>query len=79
MRVAIRKWGNSLALRIPRGLAADTRLESGSEVELAIERGRLVVTPVPSERSLVELLSAVTDENTHGEVQTGGRVGHEVW
>lgn len=79
MRAAVRKWGNSLALRIPKALAADARLESGTEVEVAVEDGRLVVTPIAPGPSLDDLLAAVTEENTHGEVDTGVPIGREVW
>ncbi|MFN2399008.1 MAG: AbrB/MazE/SpoVT family DNA-binding domain-containing protein [Gemmatimonadaceae bacterium] len=79
MRVAVRKWGNSLALRIPKSLAEDSRLGSGSEVELTVEDGRLVVTTVPPAVRLDELLAAVTDENRHSEVPTGQPVGREAW
>jgi antitoxin MazE len=79
MRVAIRKWGNSLALRIPRALAADTHLASGSQVDVAVEDGRLIVAPVSAGLSLDALLSAVTPDNLHGEISTGRPVGREVW
>ena len=79
MRVAIRKWGNSLALRIPRTLAADTHLTSGSQVDVALEDGRLIVAPVTAGMTLDALLAAVTPDNLHGEVSTGRRVGREAW
>lgn len=79
MRVAVRKWGNSLALRIPKSLAEDSRIASGSEVELTLEDGRLVVTTVLPTVTLDALLAAVTDENRHGEVPTGQPLGHEAW
>lgn len=79
MRVAVRKWGNSLALRIPKSLAEDSRIGSGSEVELTVEDGRLIVTTVPPTVRLDALLAAVTDENRHAEVPTGQPVGHEEW
>ena len=79
MRVAIRKWGNSLAVRIPRAFAADARLVSGSEVDVAVEDGRLVIVPVHAGLTLDALLAGVTPANLHGEVQTGRAVGREVW
>ena len=79
MRVAIRKWGNSLALRIPRMLAADTHLTSGSQVDVAVEDGRLIVAPVTAGMTLDALLAAVTPENLHGEISTGRPVGGEAW
>lgn len=44
MRVRIRKWGNSLALRIPKPLAAETRLGPGAAVELTVRDGQLVAS-----------------------------------
>ena len=79
MRAAVRQWGNSLALRIPKALAERSRLADGTEVELAFEGGRLVVTPVAPAPSLAELLARVTDENRHDEVGTGRAVGRETW
>ena len=79
MRVAIRKWGNSLALRIPRTLAADTHLTSGSQVDVAVEDGRLIVAPVTAGMTLDALLAAVTPENLHGEISTGRPLGREAW
>lgn len=79
MRVAVRKWGNSLALRIPKAFADGARIESGSEVELSLEEGRLVVTPLSPAETLASLLAQVTDDNRHAEVVTGPAVGEEVW
>jgi antitoxin MazE len=80
MRIRIQKWGNSLALRIPRSFAAETALGQGAEVDLTLEEGRLVVTPIESpEYRLDEMLSRITPENLHDEVDTGGAVGGEAW
>lgn len=79
MRAPVRRWGNSLALRIPKALAERSRLSEGTEVDLAVEGGRLVVTPVAPAPSLAELLARVTDENRHAEVATGRPVGREAW
>ena len=79
MRAPVRRWGNSLAIRIPKALAERSRLAEGTEVELAVDGGRLVVTPVSPVPSLDDLLARVTDENRHGEVGTGSAVGREAW
>lgn len=80
MRVRVQKWGNSLALRIPRSFAVETALDPGSEVDLKLEGGRLVITPLhePAYR-LDDLLARVTPENLHTETDTGPSVGDEVW
>ena len=76
----MKKWGNSLALRIPKPLAAEVGLEGISPVDLSLMDGRLVITPaVEPELSLATLLAQVTEENLHGEVDSGPAVGGEVW
>lgn len=80
MRVQVQKWGNSLALRIPKSFAAETGLALSSDVDLTIEDGRLVVTPMAKPRYTLEnLLARVTPENRHDEVNTGPSVGGEAW
>lgn len=80
MRVRVQKWGNSLALRIPKSFAVETELDPGSEVDLTLEEGRLVITPLPEpEVSLEELLAQITPQNLHAEVDFGGAVGRESW
>ena len=80
MKTKVQKWGNSLALRIPKSFAAETLLEPDTEVNLSLVQGKLVVTPiVESDYSLEELLEGVTEENIHAEVDTGAPVGNEAW
>jgi antitoxin MazE len=80
MRVRVQKWGNSLALRIPRSFATETSLETGVEVNMTIENGRLVITPLPEpEIRLEDLLAEITPENIHAEIDTGPSQGVEAW
>jgi antitoxin MazE len=80
MRVRVQKWGNSLALRIPKSFAAETALDPGTEVDLTVEDGRLVVTPLEAPTySLDGLLAHVTEANLHGEQDTGPSLGAEAW
>jgi antitoxin MazE len=80
MQTRVQKWGNSLALRIPRNVAMDLGLTADSRVDLCMREGRLEVTPVTEEPlCLAELLAAVTEENLHGETETGEAVGREEW
>jgi antitoxin MazE len=79
MRVQIQKWGNSLALRIPKSFAVESKIEQGSTVEVSLESGKIIILPVARpEFSLAELLAQVTTENLHGEIDTGNPVGREV-
>jgi antitoxin MazE len=81
MRARVGKWGNSLALRIPRSFALEAGLEQNSPVELSLdEHGQIVIKPVRGEApSLEDLLAGVTADNMHGEIDSGDPVGGEVW
>ena len=79
-KLRVAKWGNSLALRIPKSFATETALDPGAEVDLTLEEGRLVITPRrASAHDLAELLAHVTPENLHHEVDAGSSVGTEAW
>ncbi|MBI5555118.1 MAG: AbrB/MazE/SpoVT family DNA-binding domain-containing protein [Elusimicrobia bacterium] len=76
----VQKWGNSLALRIPSSLAKDVHLQRGSEVEVAIVEGAMVVKPKGGNKySLAQLLKAVNKSNRHSEVDWGKNAGQETW
>lgn len=80
MQSRIQKWGNSLALRIPKSFAREIGLDRDVPVSLSLEDGRLVVAPMTkSLQTLEQLLEQVTEDNIHREVYTGTRVGQEVW
>jgi len=80
MQTKVQKWGNSLGVRIPRGLAEEVGLGVGTEVSLTAKDGELVLRPaVPSRHRLADLLAAVTPENIHASVDTGDGVGDEAF
>ena len=80
MRLRIQKWGNSLALRIPKPFAQEIRARQGSEVDVALVEGKLVVSLVDQEApSLEALLAGVTQENLPAAVDFGPPVGREIW
>jgi antitoxin MazE len=80
MRTKIQRWGNSLGLRIPKTFAVEVGVEAGSEVEIVVQEGEIVVRPGVSPRyELDALLREVTAENLHREVLTGAPVGREAW
>ena len=80
METRIGKWGNSLALRIPKALAVEVGLTDESSVELSLVDGKLVIAPVAkSAFSLEHLLAEITEDNLHREVDTGPAVGIEAW
>ena len=80
MKARIQKWGNSLALRIPKALAEEAHVQPGTQVEISLVNGSIIVEPVkPPLWTLEGLLEEVTEENLHVEVESGPSVGKEVW
>ena len=78
MQTKIQKWGNSLALRIPRSFAVEAQVEAGATVDLSVEHGWLVARPLrPRRHSLNVLLRKINPRNVHREVSTGSAVGRE--
>ena len=78
MRTKVVKWGNSLGLRIPKAFAEEILVSEGAEVDLSLEDGHLVIRVVPGASfNLEDLLADITDDNLHGEVDTGDPVGGE--
>jgi antitoxin MazE len=80
MRTRIQKWGNSLAVRIPKSFAAEAGLSDESLVDVRLVDGHLVVVPVaPAAYTLEAMLVGVTDDNLHHEIPVEPAVGDEVW
>lgn len=80
MQSRIQKWGNSLALRIPKPFAREIGLSRGAPVDMLLEDGRLIVTPAPKPPVILEqLLKQVTENNIHREIDTGSATGKEAW
>ena len=80
MKTRIQKWGNSLALRIPKAFATEAGLAVDVPVELSIVRGKIVVHRLSAEPpTLSELLRGISRDNLHSEWDTGPAVGKEIW
>lgn len=79
MRTAVGKWGNSLALRLPRELTAEMNLREGSPVELTIQNDAIVITPTRPRYKLSELLANLKTTQQHVETDWGEEKGKEAW
>jgi antitoxin MazE len=80
MRTKIQKWGNSLALRIPKSFAEEAGVHAGSDVSLSIRDGGLVLRAARPRRPRLEsLVRRINARNVHREVESGPRVGKEAW
>ncbi len=80
MKTRVQKWGNSLALRIPKSFATEVGLQRETSVEISLANGKLVITPIAKPKpTLKQLLAKITKGNLHHEVDTGAAVGNETW
>ncbi len=80
MLAKAQKWGNSLAVRLPKGIAEECGIEADSPVEIVREDNLIIIKSAKKEGlSLDSLLARVTQENLHTEVSTGKPVGRESW
>ena len=79
MLTTIQRWGNSLAIRIPKPFAIETDLQENSEVDISLDGGRIVVRSARKEWRLAELVNAITHDNLHEEIHWGTKTGGEAW
>jgi antitoxin MazE len=80
MHVRVQKWGNSLAVRIPKPLAEDAEVKEGTVLNLAVSEGKVIATPVSKKKlSLKQLLAKVNKKTLHDEIDFGSPVGREIW
>ena len=79
MTTLVSKWGNSLALRIPKSVAAQMDVDEGDAVDISVEDGVIVVRPAATRYSIDALAAGITVENRHRETDWGGSAGNESW
>ena len=80
MRARVQKWGNSLALRIPRSFAEEAGIIEGGAIEMSLDNGVILVRAAQEKRwRLDDLVAEITDENLHDEWDSGTAAGGEAW
>ena len=80
MVTKILKWGNSLGLRIPKSFAKEAGVEEGTDVDISLDGGRIVIRPAkPVRYQIANLVTEIREDNLHEEITTGDVVGREVW
>ena len=79
MVTSVQRWGNSLAIRIPKAFAAQAQLSEDSDVDISIEGHHIVVTPTRRQWTLRQLVERITPANRHRETPWGDRTGKESW
>ena len=76
---AVTKWGNSLAVRLPKPLADGAHLSVGTPVDMRVENGALVISAAKPKYKLDDLLQGHKPEYNHKDAGFGGPVGEEIW
>lgn len=83
MQTTISRWGNSLALRLPKFVTEEVRLVEGECVNVEIENGAIKVTPSRKRFKLADLLKdepkRPKGEKKPREYDWGKPRGEEVW
>ncbi len=80
MKTRIQRWGNSLALRIPKSFASEAGIQKETPIELSVSDGKLIITPlVEPNFTLKQMLAKINKDNLHHEIETGKAIGNEAW
>lgn len=77
-KAQLAKWGNSLAVRIPKAVAEQARLHEGDAVVIEVLKGHIELRPAERIPTLEELVAQITPENRHRETEWGPDVGKEI-
>jgi antitoxin MazE len=72
------KWGNSLAVRIPKPVAEKAHMREGDPIFVEARKGRVEIRSVDRIPTLEELVAQITPENRYEETDWGRDVGKEV-
>ena len=82
MKTKAQKWGNSLAVRVPRGIADEADLKPGGALEVEVVQGKIVLTPArtkPARYNLHALVKQIDPKHRYREADFGKPLGREVW
>jgi antitoxin MazE len=77
-RAQLAKWGNSLAVRIPKSVAEEARLQEGDGILIEVLKGRIELRPAERIPTLEELVAQITPESRREEADWGPDVGKEI-
>ena len=78
MEAVVKKWGNSLGVRIPNLIIRELSLKEGSFVDIKEKGNEIIIKPI-QKNTLTEMLNEINEQNKHKEIDTGSPVGNEIW
>ena len=73
----VSKWGNSLAVRIPKAVAEQCKIVEGASVQLDAYSDRIVIRKRAYD--LATMVDQITSDNIHREQNFGTPLGKEPW
>ena len=76
-KAQVAKWGNSLAVRIPKTVAEQVRLREGDSIVIEALDGRVELRPAEEVPTLEELVAQITPQNRYKEIAVGPSRGKE--
>jgi antitoxin MazE len=80
MKTTAQKWGNSLAIRVPKSVAVQVGLKAQDDLDIEVQDGNVVLKPhLRRVYRLEDLVKRISPKNVHGEIDTGTPVGREIW
>jgi antitoxin MazE len=80
MKTSVQTFGDGLGISLPPAVVEDRQLIAGSELDICVRDGQIVLSPVSKGSSrLQEFVAQITDENMYDLVDWGPVVGGEAW
>lgn len=80
MKTTAQKWGNSLAIRVPKSVAVQVGLKAQDDLDIEVRDGNVLLKPhLRRVYRLEDLVKRISPKNVHGEIDTSTPVGREIW
>ena len=78
MEAVVKKWGNSLGIRIPNLIVRELSLKDGSFVDINNNGNEILIKPI-RKNNLSDMLTLINEQNIHEEIKSTGPIGNEIW
>lgn len=80
MVLLVKKWGNTLGLRIPQAIANQIDIRDGSKINLVLKNNKIEITSAENnEYQLNDLVEMISESNSHNEISSSQMQGNEIW
>ena len=80
MKTKAQKWGNSLAVRLPKGITEQAGVVVNDTLDIEVAEGVILLKPRRRQKyRLNDLMKGMTKQNMPAGIDFGRPVGREVW